>query len=67
MKRKIHRFSSRFGLLEKVTIREVPMLITAVDFMPGRIRYCLEWIANGAHHEQWLGEQELIAFMEMKP
>ena len=60
-------YKSKFDLLQEVSIRGVKMLVTAVNFNPGgRIRYCLSWIANGSCQEQWLGEDELIAFLKMK-
>lgn len=61
------KFESRFGLLDTVRIRDVPMLIIAVDFLPGgRIRYCLAWLSGGQYADQWIGEDELIKFLEMK-
>ena len=60
-------FKSKYNLLQEVSIRGVKMLVVAVDFLPSeRIRYCLSWIANGSCQEQWLGEEELSAFMKMK-
>lgn len=45
-------FESRFDLLQEVKIRDVKMLVVAVDFLPGgRIRYCLSWLANGSCQE----------------
>lgn len=60
-------FESRFDLLQEVKIRDVKMLVVAVDFLPGgRIRYCLSWLSNGSFQELWIGQDELLAFMKMK-
>lgn len=59
-------FTSKFGLLETVKISDVPMLIVAIDFIPGRTRYCLSWISNGQFYESWFGEAELVEFLKMK-
>ena len=60
-------FESRFDLLQEVKIRDVKMLVVAVDFLPGgRIRYCLSWLSNGSCQEMWIGQDELLAFMKMK-
>lgn len=59
-------FTSKFNLLETVEIREIPMLITHIDFAPKRVSYCLSWISNGAYNEMWLGEEELFEFINIK-
>ncbi|MGE4300850.1 MAG: hypothetical protein AB7F40_04515 [Victivallaceae bacterium] len=53
-------------LLQIIALRGIPMMVTAVDFLPGRTRYLLEWLANGQRYEMWIGEAELMAWMNVK-
>lgn len=60
-------FESIFDLLQEVKIRDVKMLVVAIDFLlGGRIRYCLSWLSNGSCQELWIGQDELLAFMKIK-
>ena len=53
-------------LLQIVTLRGIPMMVAGVDFLPGRTRYLLEWLANGQRYEMWIGEEELKTWMSIK-